>query len=77
METKLEVKCMIHDTESVMPVSIDSQTIAFKYDKFTKGKNVAITLTSNNGGIDAPKHNIYLDNKDLKKILQFLIESEK
>lgn len=68
---------MIHNAKSALTSINDSQTIAFRYDEFTKGRNVAITLTSSGGGIDAPDHNIYLDNKDLKKILEFLIDSEK
>lgn len=54
----------------------DTQEVVFMYDKFIKGRRVAMILISKEG-INEPNKEIYFTNKDLKKILEFLIDSEK
>ncbi len=52
------------------------QNIEFYFDEGMKGSIVGMKLTSDNF-INAPNHTIYIKNEQLKKILKFLIESEK
>jgi hypothetical protein len=52
-----------------------SQNIEFATDRDLKGKLVVMTLSGN--PIDAPNIEIYFKQKDLKKILEFLIEQDK
>lgn len=79
MEVKLEVSTFVVSPKLTITGAIqNSQQIEFMYDEYIKGKSVAIKLTSNDGrGIHAPNLEIYLNNTNLKKILEFLIESEK
>ena len=79
--TKLEINTYTAPTSinGRMCVKIEcTQKITFFADKYMKGRSVAMVLESdNNQNINAPGIEIYLDNKDLKKILEFLIETEK
>lgn len=51
-----------------------AQKITFITDKYTKGEQVAMVLTSDADGINAPDYEIYLKNSDLEKILEFLLK---
>lgn len=53
----------------------NNQDISFKYDKWTKGKSVAITLS--NGVIDAPNIDIYIEHDELVNLLRFLLGEQK
>jgi hypothetical protein len=55
--------------------SSDNQYLTFKYDKWTKGKIVALTLSD--GLIDAPSVNINIEHQELVSLLQFLLGEQK
>ncbi|MDH4127148.1 MAG: hypothetical protein OEV44_00230 [Spirochaetota bacterium] len=51
-----------------------AQKITFITDKYTKGKQVAMILTSDVDGLNAPDYEIYFKNSDLENILEFLLK---
>ena len=54
-----------------------TQGVTFAYDDTCKGRGVSMMLKSiHPNNIDAPNYQIIFEQKDLKKILEFLIESE-
>jgi len=50
------------------------QKIHFKYDRFTRGKRIAVSLTD--GPIDEPDIEIYFDHNEIKNLLKFLTFKE-
>ena len=75
--TKLSIDAFVTNDKgsAIQPISFD-QNIEFSFDENMKGHQVGMKLTSKRF-IDAPDHTIYIKNDQLKKILEFLIESEK
>jgi hypothetical protein len=52
-----------------------NQDILFKYDKWTKGKVIAFTLS--NGLINEPNIDIYIDHNELVGLLRFILNDKK
>lgn len=77
-ELRIETHFINNSVKPICQKIDNSQHVTFKFDNFIKGQRVAMTLTSPDGkALHAPQVDIYFNNYDLKKILEFLIESEK
>ncbi len=74
-QTKLQIETYVDNGVFLGKVEYN-QKIEFMYDENMKGSIVGMTLTSDTF-INAPNLMIMFKNQDLKKILEFLIESEK
>ena len=56
-------------------VKAETQDLTFKFDKYTKGRSVALTLC--NGIIDCPNIDIYIEHDELVGLLRFLLDDQK
>ncbi len=74
----VSIDTYVYDTEkenAFQSIVEYSQNVEFATDKDLKGKLVVMTLSGS--PIDAKNIEIYFKQKDLKKILEFLIEQDK
>lgn len=76
-EVRISMNCLAIDRlkNSYIQMGDLNQNIEFMYDKYIKGKQVAMILRE--GSIDLPNYEIYFTVAQLKAIMQFLIDSEK
>ena len=75
---KIELKPLALDLKAKgVLIKPYDQTVSFICDKHSKGKNVAMFLSSETNGINEPDYMINFKHKELKSILEFLLSLEK
>ena len=76
-QQSVSIDTFVHDstnTRLMVAIVEFSQKVEFVTDKYTRGNQVAMRLSGS--PIDAKNIEIYFKQKDLKKILEFLIEDD-